>query len=372
MKVWIAPVAALALAGCELFEHDPPIDAPWVDGGGLPDAALLDGPPILPIDATVDAWWGDGSGPPPCRLVQSPGTIAEGGSAVFSIMLAWPPPALSTAILTISDPSRAVLLPDALTFSPAGWNLPQSFTVLTFEDADTADDQLSIDCTTGVVHDRFTFTVIDDEQVRLILEPTSITVPEGGSGTLAVRLSQPPAGSVVVTASTTEPAELSVAPAMLTFTPGGWNQPQLVTVTTVQDPDGVDDFTTVTVSAVGTAPRSATVQTDDDEVQQRCLASLSSIALTEPGGPAVPISFSLAAPPPGPLTVPITIADPSVATATPPTLTFTPANHATPQTVMVAAVDDADAISENTHLNCAVPGSLFSPVQISVADHTGP
>lgn len=60
-------------------------------------------------------------------------------------------------------------------------------------------------------------------------------VPEGGSLSIPIRLSQAPTGNVVL--NTYSSTTFSASPASLTFTPANWNIPQIVTVTSPEDAD---------------------------------------------------------------------------------------------------------------------------------------
>lgn len=61
-------------------------------------------------------------------------------------------------------------------------------------------------------------------------------VPEGGSLGIPIRLSQAPTANIVLALSNPS-GGFSASPASLTFTPTDWNVPQIVTVTSAEDPD---------------------------------------------------------------------------------------------------------------------------------------
>ncbi|MCY4376034.1 MAG: hypothetical protein OXC31_19955 [Spirochaetaceae bacterium] len=84
-----------------------------------------------------------------------------------------------------------------------------------------------------------TGTIIDDEQRALLVEPRELNVPEGGTGSYRVLLGSRPTGPV--TARIPEPAELSVDPTELRFTPADWSISQQVQVTAARDQDGEAD-----------------------------------------------------------------------------------------------------------------------------------
>ena len=81
--------------------------------------------------------------------------------------------------------------------------------------------------------------IIDDERRALLVEPRELNVPEGGTGHYRVALGSKPTGPVMVRVP--EPAEVSVDPKELAFTPANWSIAQAVEVTTAQDLDSQAD-----------------------------------------------------------------------------------------------------------------------------------
>jgi len=81
----------------------------------------------------------------------------------------------------------------------------------------------------------------------LVFDPplASLATGEDGSGyTGTVRLAVPPVQAVTLALASDTPAEATVAPAALEFTPANWDQPQAVTIAGVDDgqPDGAAAF----------------------------------------------------------------------------------------------------------------------------------
>ena len=75
--------------------------------------------------------------------------------------------------------------------------------------------------------------------VSLVVSPTSVSVPEGGTATYAVRLSAQPSGNVTVaTTAGSGDSNLTVSSgASLTFTTSNWNTNQNVTLAAAEDTD---------------------------------------------------------------------------------------------------------------------------------------
>ncbi|WP_204042671.1 cellulose binding domain-containing protein [Acrocarpospora phusangensis] len=83
--------------------------------------------------------------------------------------------------------------------------------------------------------------------------PTALMVAESTSATAAVRLSLRPNSNVTVavTKRSGGDADLTAAPATLTFTPANWNIAQNVTISAAQDPDIANGTAAWTLSATG-------------------------------------------------------------------------------------------------------------------------
>ena len=73
----------------------------------------------------------------------------------------------------------------------------------------------------------------------MTVEPTSLTVAEGGAATYLVMLGSEPTGDVTITPVPS--AELLVQPTELTFTTADWGSAQTVTVSAARDTDAVAD-----------------------------------------------------------------------------------------------------------------------------------
>ena len=82
-----------------------------------------------------------------------------------------------------------------------------------------------------------------------VLTPSEITIPEGMSGTYTVGLASEPSENVTV--NVLPYAIVQVAPPRLTFTPGNWDDPQPVTVSTLDDNDSIDTWAAVLHQIVG-------------------------------------------------------------------------------------------------------------------------
>lgn len=98
-------------------------------------------------------------------------------------------------------------------------------------------------------------------QPYLVASAYRVTVPEGGSTAVAVRLSSPPPSTVTITVTGGSAGSvITASPAAFSFTPTNWSVPQTVTLTSIEDAD--------TTAQTGTFPVS----------QQNYLAGYSPVA----------------------------------------------------------------------------------------------
>ena len=111
---------------------------------------------------------------------------------------------------------------------------------------------------------------VRDDIRGVLVTPTSLTVPEGGDSTYTVVLESEPAGTVTVTPSVGDNADVTVGLSPVRFTPTDWNQARTVTVSAGHDVDGEPDTATVIHAVSGADYRSvaaddvAVTVTDDD------------------------------------------------------------------------------------------------------------
>ncbi len=138
-------------------------------------------------------------------------TVAEGGSATYTVALATLP--TGTVTVTVAGASGDVTVDtdtsapgdqNTLTFTTTTWSTPQTVTVSADQDSDTANDSATLTHSAsgggyGSVTGSVAVTVTDNDTPGLVLDPTALTVAEGGSATYTVALATLPTGTVTVT-----------------------------------------------------------------------------------------------------------------------------------------------------------------------------
>ena len=115
-----------------------------------------------------------------------------------------------------------------------------------------------------------TVTISDNDTAAVTVNPTTLTVTEGGNSTYTVVLTSQPTSNVTVTLSRTGSPDVTMSQSSLTFTPSNWSTAQTVTVQAADDVDAVNDTATVRHAVSGAdyatvTAASVTVTVSDDE-----------------------------------------------------------------------------------------------------------
>ncbi len=224
-------------------------------------------------------------------------------------------------------------------------------------------------------------TVEDDDTAAFTLDPTSLTVTEGGTNTYTVKLSSQPTAPVTVTVASRNPdvtvdgpdaGSTGSASETLTFTTGNWSTARTVTVIAGQDTDVANDTATLTHTAAGGGYATVTAElpvtvTDDD----RTRLVLTPTALTVAEGGTETYTVALSSQPTAPVTVTVASRNPDVTVDGPDagstgsaseTLTFTTGNWSTARTVTVIAGQDTDVANDTATLTHTAAGGGYATV----------
>ncbi|MBF2754645.1 MAG: BACON domain-containing protein, partial [Gammaproteobacteria bacterium AqS3] len=327
--------------------------------------------------------------------VSSPSlTIAEGGSATFTVQLAAEPADDVTVTLAQSGTVNDDVSFDAdentdgnqtrLTFTVDNWNQDQTVTVNAAEDVDVADESVTIRLTaSGGEYDAVSGSVsvnVTDDDVDLEVSPTALDVTEGASGTFTVQLASRPSDDVTVELVQSGTVNDDVTfdadgdtdgnQTRLTFTTENWGQGQTVTVSAAQDDDAVDDSATIKLSASGGGYRNITGSVEV-EVEDNDTAKLVITADTDPlaveEGKSAAFQVKLETRPSGEVTVELSRSGDTDVTVNPTSLTFTTDNWDDEQAVTVSAAEDDDILDENATINLTAAGGDYGGVTGSVS-----
>lgn len=293
-------------------------------------------------------------------------TVAEGGTGTLNVSLAFRPSADTIVTVVSGNPTAAVAAPTSLTFTPANYATPQTVTVSGVEDPNITDDAVTFSFSaTGIPSRMVTVTVTDNDTLQISATPTTLTVAEGATGTVAVKLTAPPTADVVVNVLSSRPAAGTVSVASLTFTALNFDTAQDVVITGTEDNDLANETFTVTLSSMGLSPVVVNVSVTDNDTQA---ITVTPMALTINEGGTGTFTARLAFQPTGTVTVTAVSSNTQGATISPSALTFTPANYATPQTITVTGVQDANLVDESAIITLTSAGASASVVNVTVTD----
>ncbi len=204
----------------------------------------------------------------------------------------------------------------------------------------------------------------------IALTPTNLNLREGSTGVVTVRLAVQPSANVTVNAAVTGSSSVTVSPPQLTFTAQNWQTPQVLTVISAQDADSNNEQATLTLSSSAASSEPVTVRVFDDD-GQGFVVSTTALTITE--GQTGTFTVRLSQAPSANVTVTSarTAGDPSVSVTGGGSLTFTPQNFATPQTVTVTAAADADFTTDQATITVSAPGYTSRDVEITATDVDG-
>lgn len=292
--------------------------------------------------------------------------LAEGATADLGVRLAHRP--ADSVVVTVASTAPEVAAIDAteLTFTPASFDVVQTVRVTALEDANLVDGSATITFNAAAAGLGASRVIeVDDQDVQgLVLSAPSLAVDEGGQASFTVRLLHEPAGPVAVSVGAGA-AELGVAPAMLTFSPADHATPQPVVLTGQHDPDTADEHVVVTVGAPDVDSETVAVTiVDDDGPGIRVWPS----AMLIGEGASQELMVTLAAQPAADVTVTLSAQPAGVVTLGVTSLTFTPADYATPRAVTVGGADDANSVDETTTIHLDAPGLIGNAVPVDVID----
>ena len=228
-------------------------------------------------------------------------------------------------------------------------------------------------------------TINNDDFAGFTVNPTSglTTTESGGTATFTIVLNTLPTADVVISLGSSNTNEGTVSPASLTFKSTDWNSPQTVTITGVDDSsiDGNAPYTIQTGAAASAdlnyndlAVADVSVTNSDNDTAGITVSPTSGLTTTEAGGTAT-FTVVLNTQPTADVIISLTSSDTSEGTVSPASLTFTPANWNTPQTVTITAVDDAlvdGDISYTIQTGPATSADLnysgFDPTDVSITN----
>ena len=296
------------------------------------------------------------------RVVPTSGlrTNENGRQDRFTVALATQPTANVSIAVSSNATDEATVGVSSLTFTRDNWNAPQTvvvtgvnddledmmqpFTIVLAPATSTDARYMGVDPpdVTGSNTDNDTAGITVDGADDLVVSEA------GGLTSFTVYLNNAPTGNVTIALTSSDAGEATVSPANLVFTTSNWNSPQTVTITGVDDSevDGPQEVTIDLDDPVSDDARyadltgpSVKVTVTDNETSGFAVAESEPFETDESGG-QTSFTIALTTRPSANVTIPVASADVAEITLSATSLTFTPANWNSPQTVTLTGVDD--------------------------------
>jgi len=214
-----------------------------------------------------------------------------------------------------------------------------------------------------------TYTIQDNDTAGVTITESvgSTDVTEGGAtDTYDVVLTSQPTADVTITIN--PDAQVTTTPSSLTFTSLNWNSAQTVTVSAVDD-DVVEGNHTGTITHSvsstdsnydGISISNVVANITDNDAAGITVSPTSGLTTTEAGGTST-FTVVLTSEPTADVTIGLSSSDATEGTVSPSSLTFTPANWNTAQTVTVTGVDDDVVDGDITYTIVTAPASSTDP-----------
>ncbi len=297
--------------------------------------------------------------------------VDEGGSGSVGVKLSAQPSGEVSLALAKSGSADVSFSPSSMIFTPSNWDESQAITVNAAEDSDGHPDTASLSLTAsgadyGGVVGSVQVQVVDNDAPGLILSTLRLTVDEGGSESVDVKLSAQPSGEVSLALTKSGSADVSFTPSSMIFTPSNWDESQAITVNAAEDSDGHPDTASLSLTASGADYEGITAGVQVQVVENDTLGlSVTPRKLEVKEGKEAPFTVSLTAQPNYKVSVALTSGNPDV-TLSPSQIHFTPSDWNRPKTVVARAAEDDDLLADSTTVTLRASGTDFDDITGSV------
>ena len=355
------------------------VHTPVVTGGYGDAAAAVVSLNIEDMDGKLDL-----------QLSRAGLVVSEGRSKVFGVRLKSPISSDATINFFVSTNSMSVE-PRSLVFTPSYYNVAQSITITGIEDSEAAHvvGEFRVDGSGGVENTDVAFTIsaeMRDNDAGLVIRKSDsvisrLSVSEGETETYTVALAARNAVStdteITVRMPTGGDANLSVQPAVLTFSQSNWKTGLKVTVSASQDNDAVDGLSTIehvsgqtgaTDAYTGVRSAISVMESDDEKLG----LTLSTTAIKVSEGSSASYTVVLGTSPSDQVLVSVArsssgLPDPDLTISAGSVLSFTQTDWNTAQTVMLtAAADDSDVANGTTEFVHTANGGGYVSVKATL------
>jgi hypothetical protein len=262
--------------------------------------------------------------------------------------------------LISNNTSEGTVFPEAVTFTPEDWDLPQTIQITGVDD-NVADGEINYQILTqptisedinynGINPEDVTVTNEDNDTANIQVTPTTglITSERGETANFEIILTSQPIADITIDLNSNNPNEGILSVNAVTFTPEDWDIPQIITVTGVND-NVIDDniaYTIITDPAISNDANYNGLNAED--------INLTNIDLSEPfivinpttglitgeTGSSDSFDIVLNTQPRDIVTLNLSSSDITEGVVSPSVVNFTPNNWDIPQTVNITGVDD--------------------------------
>ena len=306
-------------------------------------------------------------------------TVAEGGSATYTVVLDTQPSADVTISASFASGSDEDITVDktSLTFTTDNWNAAQEVTVLAAEDDDALNGVATIEHTaSGGGYDNVsvssvTATESDNDTAGVTVTPTALSVPEGFNAKYTVTLDARPSADVTISVSFASGSDedITVDKTSLTFTPDNWDAAQEITVSAAEDDDAINGAATIAHTASGGRYGGVTVSsiTATEADNDTAGVTVTPTALSVPEGSNARYAVVLDTQPSEDVTIAVSFASGSDEdiTVDKTSLTFTTDSWSTTQEITVSAEEDDDALNGVATIEHSAAGGGYGGVTVS-------
>ena len=201
-------------------------------------------------------------------------SVPEGSTNTFRARLTAQP--ISDYVVTVyrrydtDDTDIVVQSGYSMVFTSANYQTFQTVTLAALDDIDCADGAAEIRLKgVGInkIYKSVDATEADDDTMEILLSTDYVGIPEGGTSSFSVRLSNQPASNLVVSAArlSGDPDITVQSGSTRTFTTTDWGTPQQVTLAAAEDADSADGVATIRVSGTGLVSKDVTATEADND-----------------------------------------------------------------------------------------------------------
>jgi cellulose 1,4-beta-cellobiosidase len=285
-------------------------------------------------------------------------SVQQGHTGTFTLALSAAPTSNETVSIAASGNSGLTASPTTLTFTPSNFSTAQTVTVT----ANASGTGQTTFTASGTGYTSATVTANETQGTTpsITATPTSLNVTQSKTGTFTLALSAAPTSNETVNVTASGNAGLTASPTTLTFTPSNFSTAQTVTITANATGTGVTTFT-----AAGTGYTSATISATEvpGGTNPTVMVSPASQNITQGLTGTVGVSLSSAPSANVTVTVARTSGNTGLSVTAGSSLTFTPSNFSTAQSVTITADASSTGAATFTVSGTGVTSATFTATE---------